>query len=373
MISGLCASLQSELDTFFARLQNTLGRARQASAQALSQARRGFSAELFQHANDHLIATADAAIARHAWHGLRVLAGDGSRLSVSTRAGAELEREHYAFALFVPGAELTVHARLHPADGCERQMLFEAFACLRPGQDLLVLDRGYPAGWLIAALAQRQIDFCLRVDASGWDAVQRFQRDGVSERIVTLPAPAARAAATYEVERRPCTVRLIRDVTPQGSVRILMTSLLDPQRHPAADFGALYHRRWRVEEAFKRIKHRLRLEAVSGLTHLALQQDFAAKVLADNLCTLLADADLAEPEPAKPGRLPARPNRTYALGALKPLLAGCLLGQAHCLAALPSVLAAILDTHRATKAGRSYPRKARSKTHLSRCYRPVGA
>lgn len=31
-----------------------------------------------------------------------------------------------------------------------------------------------------------------------------------------------------------------------------MTSLLDEARDPAANFGVLYHRRWRAEEAFKR-------------------------------------------------------------------------------------------------------------------------
>lgn len=226
-------------------------------------------------------------------------------------------------------------------------------------------------------MLQHRIDFCIRVDASGWTEVQRFQRDADPERIVTLPAPGAAAAGTYEVVRQPLTVRLIRDVTPTGSVRILMTSLLDSQRYPCAAFGALYHQRWRIEEAFKRIKHRLRLEAVSGLTHLALQQDFAAKVLADNLCTLLADADIEaadlRPEARTPDRLPERPNRTYAVGALKPIVAGCLLGHAGCREALPQVLAAIFTTRHAAKVGRSCPRPTRTKTHLSSCYRPAGA
>nr|WP_308418186.1 transposase [Chitinimonas sp. BJB300] len=42
---------------------------------------------------------------------------------------------------------------------------------------------------------------------------------------------------------------------------MLMTNLLDAERFPAADFGALYHRRWRIEEAFKRLKHHLWLES----------------------------------------------------------------------------------------------------------------
>ena len=30
-------------------------------------------------------------------------------------------------------------------------------------------------------------------------------------------------------------------------------------------FADLYHQRWRIEEVFKRLKHRLNLEDVSGL------------------------------------------------------------------------------------------------------------
>lgn len=86
-------------------------------------------------------------------------------------------------------------------------------------------------------------------------------------------------------------MRLIHDVTPSGRVRVLMTSLLDDQHYPAASFGALDHQRWRIEEAFKRLRHRLRLEAVTGLDYLALQQDLGARILADNLCTLLRDLD----------------------------------------------------------------------------------
>jgi hypothetical protein len=47
-------------------------------------------------------------------------------LQVSTQRGAEFDADHCAFALHLPGAELTSHAGLHPAHGAERQMLFEA-------------------------------------------------------------------------------------------------------------------------------------------------------------------------------------------------------------------------------------------------------
>ena len=51
-------------------------------------------------------------------------------------------------------------------------------------------------------------------------------------------------------------------------------------RAPATTGGVAAHDK---EEAFKRLKHRLHLEAVSGLSQHALLVDVAAKVLADNM------------------------------------------------------------------------------------------
>jgi hypothetical protein len=170
---------------------------------------------------------------------------------------------------------------------------------------------------------------------------------------------------TYEIQATPSTVRLIRDVTPSGNIRVLMTNLLDARRYPAEQFGALYHRRWRVEEAFKRIKHRLRLEAPSGLTYLAFQQDFAAKVLADNLCQLLS----AETEPPDTISHRSRPNRTYAQGALKPILAGCLLALEHARNQLETVFDAIAHARCRIQPERSYPRPPRVKPHQHLAYK----
>ena len=362
MMSGMCASVQAELDTLFGHLKGLAVRSREVSAQAFSKARKGFSAELFRLAGRHLLALAQPQIDAARWNGLRVVAADASRLRVSTRANAKLSADHYAFALFLPGAELTLHASLHPADGSERQMLFEALDELDAGRDLLVLDRGYVGNTMVASLAQRGLGFCLRADTRGWRCVADFLRSGASEQVVTLAAPRAAEASIYEIQAIPTTVRLIRDVTPSGNIRVLMTNLLDARRYPAEQFGALYHRRWRVEEAFKRIKHRLRLEAPSGLTYLAFQQDFAAKVLADNLCQLLS----AETEPPDAA---SRPNRTYAQGALKPILAGCLLALEHARNQLQTVLDAIACTRCHIQPDRSYPRPRRVKPHQHLAYK----
>ena len=55
-------------------------------------------------------------------------------------------------------------------------------------------------------------------------------------------------------------MRLVRNVATGAKLRVLLTNLSADQV-PAAAFGDLYHQRWRIEEAFKRLKHRLHLAA----------------------------------------------------------------------------------------------------------------
>ena len=96
-----------------------------------------------------------------------------------------------------------------------------------------------------------------------------------------------------------------------------MTSLLDATSYPASAFSALFHGRWRTEEAYKRITHRLHLEHTSGLTWLAAQQDIGAKIVWDNLNALAAFLATEEHIPVESKH---RINRTLAFNNIRRLL-----------------------------------------------------
>ena len=101
-----------------------------------------------------------------------------------------------------------------------------------------------------------------------------------------------------------------------------MTNLFDDKLYPADCFGELYHQRWGIEEAFKRLKHRLNLEHVTGLTQQAVAQDVSTKIVCDNLQALVALTAHAEADfPAN-----KRINHAYAHIALKPLTPILVLG-----------------------------------------------
>ena len=328
MLSGMRKSVQSELDEFFAHLSQRAQLVRQVSEQAFAQARSKLSLTAIPLLNDWVIGRAEHYGFVMRWHGLRLVAADASTVRFGLRA-SHVKRAALAdqilFGLFLPGSELMLATSLHSIHENERQMLFEHLDRLC-SSDLLLLDRGYPGRWLVAVLNQRGIPFCMRVEKSGnsgFTCVRDFLRSGLAEQVVTLPGPDRRDVIDFDCPAEPQTVRLVRHIAPNGQVRVLMTNLFDVVRFPASRFGDLYHQRWRIEEAFKRLKHRLNLEHVSGLSQQAVVQDVAAKVLCDNLqalTTLSAHESAQLPESV-------RINRAYVHTALKPLLPALLLGK----------------------------------------------
>lgn len=365
MLSGFKASVQNELNAFFAHLVNQANLLHTVSAQAFSKARRQFSHTAFARLNARLLALVEAQDATPRWQGLRVVAADASKLRLFLEdAAGRGWREAVAFALYLPGQELTLAAELYSPRVGERQMLFEHLDTLTP-TDLLVLDRGYPARWLVAHLTQRGQPFCIRVDAFGFSVVRRFLHSGQAEAVVTIAAPDRKDCADYLCTRTPSSVRLVRVVTPNGQVQAMMTSLLDAVAYPAVLFADLYHRRWRIEEAFKRLKHRLALENTSGLSWLAAQQDFGAKIVADNLHSLAAAEAAAQSAIATDYRI----NRTYALAHLKRCLPRWLLLATPDAAQLIAVFEDLARSLIRFVIGASKPRPLHPKPHRQHTYK----
>jgi hypothetical protein len=350
------SSRQVMLDTFFSSLCDGEP-VRGVSDRAFAKARNQLYMPALQWLNDWVLEQAQAGGFVPRWRGLRLVAADASVLMPALRAchrTRTASADQRLFALYLPGAELTLHASVHSALESERAMLVEALDKLGP-DDVLLLDRGYPAAWLVQLLNERGIKFVMRCDNdSGWSAVRAFIRSDADEANVQLNEPDARDAHDWGIERRAPSVRLVRQVAPNAQIRVLATNL-DAKAVPAQAFGELYHQRWRIEEAFKRLKHRQHLEAVSGLTQQALLIDVAAKVLADNLATLLCAAAAEQRD------LPARSrrcNRSYAAQLLPRLLPRILLFVGDVLSTINDAIAMLGSVTQRFVPGRSRPRPA---------------
>jgi Transposase DDE domain len=369
LLSMRSQSQQATLDAFFGALCDGPLPHRGISDRAFAKARSHLHLPALEGLSDWLVRRADAAGMVARWQGLRVVAGDGSVLMPALRPCLKVRSQAHAdqrlFALFLPGAELTLRASVYSAQGSERQMLVEALDHLGP-DDVLVLDRGYPATWLVALLNERGIRWCMRCDNdSGWGAVRGFMRSGKDEDWVTLAGASAIDAQTWSCSRQPQRIRLVRQISPGGAVRVLATNL-ESTVVPADAFGDLYHQRWRIEEAFKRLKHRLHLEAASGLSQHALIIDVAAKILADNIASLLcaAAARNAELPPTR------RCKRSYAATLVQRSIPRLLLLVGDFIATLGEVLHLLAANTQRFIAGRSRPRPSHHvKPHPSAVYK----
>ena len=363
-------SQQAMLDGFFASVCGSPDLIREVSDRAFAKAREHLHLPALNSLNDLVVRRADEAGLISRWCGLRVVAGDASVLMPAVRP-CHLKRSAAApdqrlFVLYLPGAELTLHASVHSASVGERSMLMEALDQLGP-DDVLVLDRGYPAAWLVALLSARGIRFVMRCDNdSGWGAAKAFRRSGALDSTVMLNPPSAHDVRDWDCPAQAPSLRLVRQIAPNGQIHLLATNI-DAQHCPAAMFGDLCHQRWRIEEAFKRIKHRLYLEAVSGLSQQALIIDVAAKILADNITSLMCAAA------ADHAGLLARSrkcNRAYAASFMQSLLPRLVLLVGDICSAIDHAIHALGTNSQRYISGRSRPRPVRhDKPHPSCAYK----
>lgn len=187
----------------------------------------------------------------HRMHGRRVLAVDGSKMSLqrAPELWAEFDGpteghtpQMTVSVLFDVIAKVPIDAVIAPYAADERVQLSHLLPSTREG-DILVLDRGYPSYVIIDLLIEHGLDFVVRVPAlGGFPAVEEFVRSGKDEDDILL-TPAAGSPA--HLLKAPW-LRAIRRIGANGESQVFLTTL------PRSTFGhaaicELYQMRWQIE------------------------------------------------------------------------------------------------------------------------------
>lgn len=285
---------------------------RRVTKSAVSQARQKLKASAFEALNERLLCSLAAVQPEPRWQGLRLVATDSTTLRLPNwpenqdEFGVQYDTGGQPYVLaralgrYATDARLMRKATLAPYRTGERALLATLLPHLDT-DDLLLMDRGFPAVWLFTLLQQRGLPFLARLDGTQWPCVDDFLRSGQDDTVVTLQVPAQARKQAAEAGQ----------------------TLTDAERYPAAACADLYHARWTIEEAFKLLKHRLLLERFTGELPESIRQDFHAKVFTANLAQALARATHAALPEEKAQRY--RPNLTHLLQTLKPRLFAWLI------------------------------------------------
>lgn len=378
-------ALQDELDEFFKLLNGADVATRLVSKSAFSQARQKLKYEAFIKLNQAQVRYGTSHLHLETWHGLRLVAIDGSMTELPHTAEID---EH--FGVWHPAAggtcpkarvsqmfdvlnQVTLDAIIAPKDKGERALAEEHFAHLQVN-DLVLVDRNYPAFWLFAAILKHPAHFCARMKLGSWKVVKQFVVSGLQEQIVQLlPCwNAVQDCKDRNLSTTPLTVRLIRVELDTGDIEVLITSLVDMERYPVSLFKELYHARWPVEEDYKVLKSRLEVENWSGLSVLSVYQDFHAKVFTKNLTVLLArPAQAVVQQKGQDKKLDYRINMTNAFSKMKDAVV-LLLHRSAILPLLEKIWQLMIRTIEPIRRGRSFPHTKRVRPKkFAISYKPI--
>ena len=303
VIMLLRTSYQRELNAFCKRLIGGDYNIREVTAGALSQARAKLNPWAFQRLNEVAINSFYEDAEYTKWKNFRLLAVDGSVLNLpfSQNIIEQFGSEDYVIKhgakkslarcsiVYDVLNHTTIDAQLGPYKESEKSLLERSLAKLKT-DDLLLGDRGYSYSSIMYWLSERNIDFCLRIKEDGhnaWNVVKQFTHSSKKEDIVELKFDTKIIKSLGVNKDYRLKVRLIK-IQLDEKTEVLCTSLFDKRKYPHKDFKNLYHQRWGVEEAYKMLKSRIRLEMFSGKTAQSIYQDFHAKILMMTLCATLS-------------------------------------------------------------------------------------
>lgn len=286
------------------------------------------------------------------WHGMHVLAIDGSSANVPTNGatvaayGGSSAKHGKVQAFCGLSAAFDVVARqmvsLDITTGNFDERAFvpahvEAARGVLGGEPfVLVVDRGYPSFPLLAWLADNSVPYLMRAqsvfmneefriaEAAGGDATCGF---GFGyQRIASIRRKEPGVFHSL-LGHAPVDVRCVLVDIGGAAPEKLITNLPESEFSPG-DLEELYHLRWGVETCFQMLKDRLQAENMTGTKPVLIEQDIYASAYLLNVAFDIAnEADEAARERGGGGRYKHEmtADRSFALGVVKDELLGMIM------------------------------------------------
>jgi hypothetical protein len=236
---------------------------------------------------------------QHAWRGLALYGVDGT----TTRVPDSPEnREHfggqrgprgdsgYPQARIVTLMTLRTHllaaARFGPYASSEAVYARSLWPQV-PDNALVIVDRNFYDAGVLVPLASHGVSRHWLIRAKRNLRWQVLRRLGPGDELVEMEVSHQARAANPSLPRR-WEARAIRYQRRGFPPQVLLTSLVEHERFPAAEIAALYHERWELELGYDEVKTDMldRQEAIRSRRPAGVAQELWGVALAYNLVRL---------------------------------------------------------------------------------------
>ena len=326
MIKG---ALQVELEAYWGIKSVASSKIKTITAAAFCLARKKFSHQAFIDIRDVLTHEVYQSGFAKTWRGHRLLAVDGSALTLPITAET---MSHFGLAnghakhptlrisqLYDVLNQQTVDFKHSSFSTGERELALQHASYLQDN-DLVLYDRGYYSAWLFALHIQRKTHCCMRMKAASELVSEAFGESSKREVIIDLTFPKAsrKHCKALNIPLEKINARLIKITLATGETEVLMTSLIDRKKYPIQLFQELYHQRWAIEEDYKLMKSRMEFENFTGKSSESILQDIYAKLVTKNIAAVIAlETELAAGKNQKPLNNRTKANMSYVISTLK--------------------------------------------------------
>jgi hypothetical protein len=250
------------------------------------------------------------------WLGHRVLDVDGSTLTMPDTpanqaeypqvsgqkpgCGFPIARILVVFSLAV-GTVLDAAIGKYQGKQTGENSLFRTLYPMLEEGDVVLADR-YFSGWFdIALLQQRGVQIVVRKHQQRATDFRTGRRLGSEDQLVCWPKPKRpewMSQEEYAALPDSLTLREMRVHVEQKGFRtrelMVVTTLLDPEKYPAAELAKLYRRRWQAELKLRSLKIVLQMDHLRCKTPHRVRNEFYTHLVAYNLIRrVMAEAAFA--------------------------------------------------------------------------------
>lgn len=236
-------------------------------------------------------------VEKELWKEHTLLAGDGSTLNLppskdiekyfGTAATNDLGVKRYlarVFFIYDVLNEFVVGYNIGTMSVGEKPSLMKCLNENTIKNSVLLLDRGFGNYCTIFELTERNQFFCIRLPINNSNfAKMMLKKKGKDSIAEWLPSQKEKGNSKAN---KPVKVRVVKVRLDTGETELLVTNLLDYKKYSTKDFSGLYQLRWKVEEAFKNFKPKMKVEQFGCRKTEGVFQEFFAHVFCLNMIAL---------------------------------------------------------------------------------------
>jgi hypothetical protein len=359
--------VQSEIDSFFSKLDKVPEEIRQATASSFTQGRAKISFTAFADVAEKLSNFFYTNFNYKKYNGYRLIAIDGSVYTLPRTKETIAEfgenvlsgnrkwiKAQVSFAADVLN-NICVAATIGPYKQAESHQALALMGKLGKS-NLYLFDRGYFGRLMLRDVVRTGCQFCFRLQKNACPEVVSFINSTKKDCIENI-----------EAEGEWIKVRLTKVLLDTGEEEYLMSSLFDTSTFTPSRLKALYHMRWGVEEQYKDMKYAICAENFIGKSPNSIKQEFYANILTYNLSMMLCKSTIDRVSNKKKKKLKYKTNKRALLAKIKQCFVSLFFTAKNVLETLDKIIITVSKESVPIRENRKYKRgktaKAKIKPH----------